>query len=62
LSDKLHLGEIGRQRGFGITKRKYDEAGFIINRAMRQCKEKVLLMLLNTNGDVTLVTFRKLYM
>jgi hypothetical protein len=28
---------------------------------MRQCKEKVLLKLLNTNGDVTLVTFCKLY-
>jgi hypothetical protein len=25
--------------------------------AMRQCKEKVLLKLLNSNGDVTLVKF-----
>jgi hypothetical protein len=36
LSDMLHYGETGRQRDFGITKRKYNDARFIKQASSRR--------------------------
>jgi hypothetical protein len=39
LSDRLHHGEEGRQSGFGITKRKYNEAHFIKQASSQRSNE-----------------------
>jgi hypothetical protein len=61
-SDKLHHGETSSQRGFGIAKRKYNEACIIKQASSRRNNEAMQGEGVDTNDDVALVTFCKLCM